>query len=70
VVFWEARGDAGGVTRVVRVRYSSSANTLPTEINAGRLSIAHIPEVVDFYTAWSSGMLGQDPLTPLLVGGI
>lgn len=27
---------------------------------------AAIPDVVDFYTAWSSGMLGLDRLTPLL----
>jgi hypothetical protein len=31
------------------------------------LPVAAIPEVVDLYTAWSSGMLGQDPLTPLLM---
>jgi hypothetical protein len=30
------------------------------------LPAANIPDVVNFYTAWSSGMLGQDPLTPLL----
>jgi hypothetical protein len=28
---------------------------------------AAIPDVVDFYLDWSTGMLGQDPLTPLLV---
>jgi hypothetical protein len=28
---------------------------------------AAIPDVVDLYSAWSTGMLGQDPLTPLLV---
>ena len=27
---------------------------------------AAIPDVVDLYTAWSSGMLGVDPLTPVL----
>lgn len=33
---------------------------------ADRLPRAAIPDVVDLYTAWSSGMLGLDPLTPLL----
>lgn len=28
---------------------------------------AVIPDVVDLYTAWSSGMLGRDPLTPVLM---
>ena len=31
------------------------------------LPAAAIPDVVDLYTAWSSGMLGLDPLTPLLL---
>ena len=31
------------------------------------LPIAAIPDVVEFYTAWSSGMFGRDPLTPLLM---
>jgi hypothetical protein len=31
------------------------------------LPAAAIPDVVDLYTAWSSGMLGSDPLTPLLL---
>jgi hypothetical protein len=31
------------------------------------LPAAAIPDVVDLYNAWSMGMLGQDPLTPLLV---
>lgn len=31
------------------------------------LPAAAIPDVVDLYIAWSSGMLGQDPLTPLLM---
>jgi hypothetical protein len=31
------------------------------------LSAAAIPDVVDLYNAWSMGMLGQDPFTPLLV---
>jgi len=31
------------------------------------LPVAAIPDVVDLYTAWSGGMLGQDPLTPLLM---
>lgn len=31
------------------------------------LPVAAIPEVVDLYTTWSSGMLGHDPLTPLLL---
>ena len=31
------------------------------------LPVAAIPDVVDLYTAWSSGMLGHDPLTPLLM---
>ena len=31
------------------------------------LPVAAIPDVVDLYTAWSSGMLGQDQLTPLLM---
>jgi hypothetical protein len=28
---------------------------------------AAIPDVVDFYTTWSSGMIGLDPLTPTLL---
>ena len=32
-----------------------------------RLPAASIPDVVNFYTAWSSGMLGHDLLTPLLL---
>lgn len=31
-----------------------------------KLPHATIPDVVDLYTAWSSGMLGVDPLTPVL----
>ena len=31
------------------------------------LPVAAIPDVVDLYTAWSIGMLGHDPLTPLLL---
>lgn len=31
------------------------------------LPMTTIPDVVDLYTTWSSGMLGQDPLTPLLM---
>lgn len=31
-----------------------------------RLPAAAIPDVVDFYTAWSTGMFGLDPLTPHL----
>jgi hypothetical protein len=31
------------------------------------LPASSIPEVVDFYTAWSMGFLGQDPVTPLLL---
>ncbi|MCZ6780740.1 MAG: hypothetical protein O7C73_03740 [Nitrospirae bacterium] len=31
------------------------------------LPVGAIPDVVDLYTAWSSGMLGHDPLTPLLM---
>lgn len=31
-----------------------------------KLPHAAIPDVVDLYTAWSSGMLGVDPLTPVL----
>jgi hypothetical protein len=31
------------------------------------LPAAAIPDVVDLYIAWSMGMLGQDPFTPLLV---
>lgn len=31
------------------------------------LPAAAIPNVVDLFTAWSSGMLGHDPLTPLLM---
>jgi hypothetical protein len=31
------------------------------------LPAAALPEVVDLYTAWSLGTLGQDPFTPLLV---
>ena len=31
------------------------------------LPAAAIPDVVDLYTAWSGGMLGLDPLTPLLL---
>ena len=31
------------------------------------LPAAAIPDVVDLYIDWSTGMLGQDPLTPLLV---
>jgi len=31
------------------------------------LPAAAIPDVVDFYIAWSTGMLGQDPFTPVLV---
>ncbi|MDP1947074.1 MAG: ATP-binding protein [Nitrospirota bacterium] len=29
--------------------------------------VATIPDVVDYYTAWSIGMGGHDPLTPLIV---
>lgn len=32
-----------------------------------KLPAAAIPDVVDFYTEWSGGMFGQDPLTPLLM---
>lgn len=32
-----------------------------------KLPHAAIPDVVDLYTAWSSGMLGVDPLTPVLL---
>jgi hypothetical protein len=35
---------------------------LGTELPAGA-----IPDVVDFYTAWSSGMIGMDALTPTLL---
>ncbi len=31
-----------------------------------KLPHAAIPDIVDLYTAWSSGMLGADPLTPVL----
>jgi hypothetical protein len=31
------------------------------------MPVVAIPDVVDMYTTWSSGMLGQDPLTPLLM---
>jgi hypothetical protein len=31
------------------------------------LPVAAIPEVVDLYTAWSIGVMGLDPLTPLLL---
>jgi len=31
------------------------------------LPLAAIPDIVDLYTAWSTGMLGRDPLTPLLL---
>src|SRR4030065_578524 len=31
------------------------------------LPAAAIPDVANLYTAWSSGMLGSDPLTPLLL---
>ncbi len=30
------------------------------------LPVVAIPDVVELYTSWSVGMLGQDPLTPLL----
>ncbi len=33
----------------------------------GSLPAAVIPDVVDLYTAWSTGFLGLDPLTPVLV---
>lgn len=32
-----------------------------------KLPAAAIPDTVDLYTAWSSGMIGMDPLTPTLV---
>lgn len=32
-----------------------------------KLPAAAIPDVADFYTAWSSGMVGLDPLTPTLL---
>ena len=32
-----------------------------------RLPAAAIPDVVEFYTSWSIGMIGHDPLTPTLL---